>query len=123
MLEIIQDVLAAEERAAQLLDQAKKDASDTRTSYAEEEARQLRETETTADQLVREKLARERKKHEERIARAEEESRRLEMSFESREQPGLGETVARVVQLVIHGPGDTPEQTERRTRPPAPEDG
>jgi vacuolar-type H+-ATPase subunit H len=103
MLEVLQDVLAAEKRAEELLEKAREEVNRKRTEFSEEESRQVREAEAEADKLVRERLAAVREEQGQRVAEATESFTAGEKRFETDGHPRLDETVERAVRLVLGG--------------------
>jgi vacuolar-type H+-ATPase subunit H len=104
MLEIIQDVLRAEERGDALIEEAKQDAARVRAELSEEENRRLREAQTAADRRVREQLAAIREEQERRVAEAQERLRAVWREFAPESDPRSDEAVRRAVRLVCFGP-------------------
>lgn len=104
MLEIIQDVLSAEERAQATIDQAREASAKERSSFAEEESRLLREAQTNADQTAREEIARIRSEHEARIAAVQASLEQGAHALTETEDDRLQATVDSVIDLIVHGP-------------------
>ncbi len=103
MLEIIQDVLAAEKKAEELIEAAKKEAAENRSALSEEESKRVRDAEAEADKLVREKLTAAREEQEKRAAQAIEKFRAMEAQFESEGHPRLQQAVDLAVRVIVTG--------------------
>lgn len=100
MLEIIDDVLQAEEKADELLSEARAEATRIRNDFAERESRTVREAQAAADKELRERLAVAREQEARRVAEADRRIRSDAASFAAEEAPGMDDAVARAVALV-----------------------
>ena len=105
MLEVIKDVLSAEKRADELIEEARTEVNRLRSEFSEEESRRVREANEEAERLVREKLSQAREEQERRVAEAVEDLREQESRFESEGDPRMAGVVREVVELIVTGPG------------------
>ena len=110
MLESIQDVLAAEERAGKTVDDAKAEALQRQAAFSEEESTAMRDAQAQADTLLRERIAALRAEHAQRIQEAEERLRREAAERESEVEPLFDAAIGRAVALILTGETGTDEE-------------
>jgi len=103
MLDIIGDVLQAEEEADRILSAAKQEAARLRNEFAEEETRALRDAQANADRRLRESLAESRAEYDRRVAEAERRIREEAAAFTPERVVGMDQAVSRLVTLVRRG--------------------
>jgi vacuolar-type H+-ATPase subunit H len=103
MLEIIEDVLQAEEEADRIVREARQEAARIRNEFSEEESRRVREAQASADQRLREQLAAIRNESDARVAETELRLRENARVFAPERLAGMEEAVARSVRLIRQG--------------------
>jgi len=110
MLEILNDVLAAEKRAEEIIEQARTRANSARSKFAEQESRSVQEAQSQADKKVRERLSAIREEQDRRVGNALEELREAERRFESTGHPRMDDTVKRIVSAIVTGRTESPDK-------------
>lgn len=100
MLEIINDVLAAEKRAEQTIEQARKEAAELRSKIAEEESKRVREAQRAADARLRDAISAAREEQDRRVAEAEAEFRDSTARVGENEQEQIASAVDQIVKLL-----------------------
>ena len=106
MLEVIDDVLQAEERAKKILEEARQQASDIREKFADKEARVIKDAQAEADQVIRDGLAAAREAADTRVAEARSRFEEMEKGVETERAAAIDSAVSRAVDLVIRGEAD-----------------
>lgn len=101
MLEVIQDVIQAEERAQKIVEDARKKASERRNDFADTEASELKEAQNRADRILREGLSEARQTADSRVEAARSRLEETELNIETEHEQAIKTAVARAVQLVV----------------------
>lgn len=104
MLEVIQDVLAAEKRAGELVEQARRQAAEITSAVSEEETAKVRAAEAQAEQRVREAVAAASEDAERRVAQSEADCLEREKRFDPSADARFIDAVDQVVALLRSGP-------------------
>jgi vacuolar-type H+-ATPase subunit H len=108
MLEALNDVLEAEERADRAIEEARREAAELRTAFSDEESAAVRNAQVAADQRVRERIAAYREEYDRRVEHAAQRLRAESQAFAPERMEGFERAVGGVVRLVIGGPTKEP---------------
>lgn len=104
MLEVIQDVLGAEKRAGEIVEEARQKAAKIKATISEEETTNIRAAEAQAEQRLRDAVASAREEADRRVAQAQKEYREREQEFDPSDDERFAAAVDQVVALVRLGP-------------------